>query len=158
MVVNIKITDPVKDILKIYDADDLLRTIPYDYKQPDRNTLKLYSDKVKSTTPTDITLTEQIYDWLTAIAQNTNAPLSLIFNFLIETAANCGKIHTKNIKRALDCYYDAVNNNKPLFLEILSKYADSAFYNKERGLSEEDVAYFLAISDERTSYCAGVPK
>ena len=32
MVTKIKVTNSVKEILNDYDADDLLRTVPYDYK------------------------------------------------------------------------------------------------------------------------------
>lgn len=149
MVAKIKVTNSVKEILNDYDADELLRTIPYDYKL-DLTTVHSYSNKVKSTTPISITLTTQILDWLTAMAENNNIPLSLLFNFLIETVANCGKIHTKRIKQALDCYYYAVAHDKSLFSQILSEYALSNFYKEETGLSEEGVAYFLATSSKRT--------
>lgn len=149
MVAKIKVTNSVKEILNDYDADELLRTIPYDYKL-DLTTVHSYSNKVKSTTPISITLTTQILDWLTAMAENNNIPLSLLFNFLIETVANCGKIHTKRIKQALDCYYYAAAHDKSLFSQILSEYALSNFYKEETGLSEEGVAYFLATSSKRT--------
>lgn len=149
MVTKIKVTNSVKEILNDYDADELLRTVPYDYKL-DLTTVRSYSNKVKSTTPISITLTTQILDWLTAMAENNNIPLSLLFNFLIETVANCGKIHTKRIKQALDCYYYAAAHDKSLFSQILSEYALSNFYKEETGLSEEGVAYFLATSSKRT--------
>ena len=149
MVTKIKVTNSVKEILNDYDADELLRTVPYDYKL-DHATVRSYSSKVKSTTPISITLTTQILDWLTAMAENNNIPLSLLFNFLIETVANCGKIHTKRIKQALDCYYYAAAHDKSLFSQILSEYALSDFYKEETGLSEEGVAYFLATSSKRT--------
>lgn len=149
MVTKIKVTNSVKEILNDYDADELLRTVPYDYKL-DLTTIRSYSSKVKSTTPISITLTTQILDWLTAMAENNNIPLSLLFNFLIETVANCGKIHTKRIKQALDCYYYAAAHDKSLFSQILSEYALSNFYKEETGLSEEGVAYFLATSSKRT--------
>ena len=149
MVTKIKVTNSVKEILNDYDADDLLRTVPYNYKL-DHATVHSYSNKVKPTTSISITLTTQILDWLTAMAENNNIPLSLLFNFLIETVANCGKIHTKRIKQALDCYYYAAAHDKSLFSQILSEYALSDFYKEETGLSEEGVAYFLATSSKRT--------
>lgn len=149
MVAKIKVTNSVKEILNDYDADELLRTVPYDYKL-DLTTVHLYSSKVKPTTSISITLTTQIQDWLTAMAKNHNIPFSLLFNFLIETVANCGKIHTKCIKQALDCYYYAVAHDKSLFSQILSEYALSDFYKEDVGLLEEGVAYFLATSSKRT--------
>ena len=149
MVTKIKVTNSVKEILNDYDADDLLRTVPYNYKL-DHATVHSYSNKVKPTAAISITLTTQILDWLTAMAENNNIPLSLLFNFLIETVANCGKIHTKRIKQALDCYYYAAAHDKSLFSQILSEYALSDFYKEETGLSEEGVAYFLATSSKRT--------
>lgn len=149
MVTKIKVTNSVKEILNDYDADELLRTVPYNYKL-DLTTVHSYSSKVKSTTPISITLTTQILDWLTAMAENNNIPFSLLFNFLVETVANCGKIHTKRIKQALDCYYYAAAHDKSLFSQILNEYALSDFYKEETGLSEEGVAYFLATSSKRT--------
>ena len=69
MVTKIKVTNSVKEILNDYDADELLRTVPYDYKL-DLDAIYTYSNKVKSTTPISITLTTQIQDWLTAMAEN----------------------------------------------------------------------------------------
>lgn len=149
MVTEIKVTNSVKEILDDYDADALLRTVPYDYKL-NPTTVRSYSSKVKSTTPISITLTSQIQDWINAMAENHNIPFSLLFNFLIETVANCGKIHTKKIKQALDCYYYAAAHDRPLFSQILSEYALSGFYKEETGLSEEHIAYFLATSSKRT--------
>ena len=149
MVAKIKVTNSVKEILNDYDADELLRTVPYDYKL-DITTVRSYSSNVKSTTPISITLTTQILDWLTAMAENNNIPLSLLFNFLIETVADCGKIHSKRIKQALDCYYYAAAHDKSLFSQILSEYALSSFYKEDIGLSEEHIAYFLATSSKRT--------
>ena len=111
MVTKIKVTNSVEEILNDYDADDLLRTVPYDYR-PDLDTVHSYSNKVKPTATISITLTTQILDWITAMAENNNIPLSLLFNFLIETVANCGKVHTKRIKQALDCYYYAAAHDK----------------------------------------------
>lgn len=144
----IKVTNSVKQILNDYDADDLLRTVPYNYKL-DRATVHSYSNKVKPTTSISITLTTQILDWLTAMAQNNNLSLSLLFNFLVETVADCGKINSKKIKQALDCYYYAVANDRELASQILSEYALSSYYEKT-GLNEEGVAYFLATSNKRT--------
>ena len=149
MVTKIKVTNSVKEILNDYDADDLLRTVPYDYRL-DLDTVHSYSNKVKPTATISITLTTQILDWITAMAENNNIPLSLLFNFLIETVANCGKVHTKRIKQALDCYYYAAAHDKALFSQILSEYALSDFYKEDVRLSEEGVAYFLATSSKRT--------
>jgi hypothetical protein len=149
MVAKIKVTNSVKEILNDYDADELLRTVPYDYK-PNLHDIYSKSSRVKSTTPISVTLTTQILDWLTAIAENNDISLSLLFNFLIETVADCGKVHTKRIKQALDCYYYAAAHDKALFSQILSEYALSNFYKEDVGLSEEGVAYFLATSSKRT--------
>lgn len=146
MVAKIKVTNSVKEILNDYDADELLRTIPYDYK-PNIDAIHTYSSKVKSTTPISITLTTRIHDWINAMAKNHNIQFSLLFNFLIETVANCGKINTKNIKKALDCYYYAAAHDKSLFSQILSEYALSDFYKEDTGLSEEGIAYFLTTSE-----------
>lgn len=148
MVTKIKVTNSVKEILNNYDADDLLRTVPYDYRL-DHATVHSYSNKVKPTATISITLTTQILDWITAMAQNNNLSLSLVFNFLVETVADCGKINSKKIKQALDCYYYAVANDRELASQILSEYALSSYYEKT-GLSEEGVAYFLATSNKRT--------
>lgn len=145
--IDTKITDSAKDILNNYDADDLLHTIPHDYKL-NPIILKTYKNKIKSTTPTSITLSTQTYNWLTALSENNNVPFSLIFNFLIETVADCGKVNTKNIKRALDCYYYAVNHDRSLFSQILDKYVESGFYDEETGLDEEGIAYFLTVSED----------
>ena len=164
MVTEIKVTNSVKEILNDYDADALLRTVPYDYKL-NPTTVHSYSSKIKSTTPISITLTTQILDWLTAMAENHNIPFSLLFNFLIETVADCGKIHTKNIKQALDCYYYALNHNKSLFSRILEGYSNSGFYYTEEtkatpnpGLNEEGIAYFLTLSEERKKYNTRIQK
>lgn len=147
MVVDVKVTNSTQDILKNYDADDLLRTIPYNY-QLDMRALMTYKEKTKSTTKTTVQLSTQIHEWLMDLSKNNDIAPSLLFNFLIETVANCGKIHTKNIKHALDCYYYAATYNRSLLAEILSEYAQSSFYSNETGLSEDGVAYFLAMSEE----------
>lgn len=143
------ITNVTKDVLQLYDENDLLRTIPNNYKL-NSLILKSYSKHCKPTQLVELNLTESHINFLTALAQNANAPFSLVFNFLIETVADCGKIHTKRIKQALDCYYYAVAHDKELFSKILSEYALSNFYKEDVGLSEEGVAYFLATSTKRT--------
>lgn len=147
MVVDVKVTSSTQDLLENYDADDLLRTIPYNY-QLDMRALMTYKGKIKSTTKTTIQLSNQIHDWLIDLSKNNNIAPSLLFNFLIETVANCGKIHTKNIKNALNCYYYAATYNRSLLAEILSEYAQSNFYSTETGLSEEGVALFLTMSED----------
>ena len=146
MVVNIKITSTTEDILKNYDADDLLRTIPNDYKL-NTHILNSYQNKVHSTTPIDIELTDQMYNWVTALSENNNVPFALVFNFLIETVADCGKVNTKSVKHALNIYYHAVAHDRSLLSQILNEYAQSGFYSTETGLSEEGVAYFLTTSE-----------
>ena len=143
---EIIVTNSTKDILQVYDENDLLCTIPNNYKV-DPLTLKLYAKRCEPTQSVELNLTESHIDFLTALAQNANVPLSLLFNFLIETVANCGKINTKNIKKALDCYYYAAAHDKSLFSQILSEYALSDFYKEDTGLSEEGIAYFLTTSE-----------
>lgn len=144
----IKVTNSVKQILNDYDANDLIKTVPHNYRL-DRAVVYSYAQRVKPINTISITLTTQILDWLTAMAQNNNLSLSLVFNFLVETVADCGKINSKKIKQALDCYYYAVANDRELASQILSEYALSSYYEKT-GLSEEGVAYFLATSNKRT--------
>lgn len=159
---NYWITTEVKDILQLYDENDLLRTIPNNYKV-DSLVLKSYAKRCKPTQSVELNLTESHIDFLTALAQNANAPLSLLFNFLIETVADCGKIHTKRIKQALDCYYYAAAHDKTLFSRILESYSNSGFYYTEEtkatpnpGLNEEGIAYFLTLSEERKKYNARI--
>lgn len=156
------VTNSTKDILQVYDENDLLRTIPNNYKV-DSLTLKSYAKRCKPTQSVQLNLTESHINFLTALAENNNIPLSLLFNFLIETVANCGKIHTKRIKQALDCYYYALNHDKTLFSRILEGYSNSGFYYTEEtktkpnpGLNEEGVAYFLTLSEEREKYNARI--
>lgn len=155
---NYLVTTEVKGILQLYDENDLLRTIPNNYKV-DSSTLKSYAKRCKPTQSVELNLTESHINFLTALAENNNIPLSLLFNFLIETVANCGKINTKNIKQALDCYYYAVAHDKTLFSRILEGYSNSGFYYTEKtkttpnpGLNEEGVACFLTLSEEREKY------
>lgn len=159
---EIMVTNSTKDILQVYDENDLLRTIPNNYKV-DSLTLKSYAKRCKPTQSVQLNLTESHINFLTALAENNNIPLSLLFNFLIETVTNCGKIHTKRIKQALDCYYYALNHDKTLFSRILEGYSNSGFYYTEEtktkpnpGLNEEGVAYFLTLSEEREKYNARI--
>lgn len=159
---NYWVTTEVKDILQVYDENDLLRTIPNNYKV-DSLTLKSYAKRCKPTQSVQLNLTESHINFLTALAENNNIPLSLLFNFLIENVADCGKIHTKRIKQALDCYYYALNHDKSLFSRILEGYSNSGFYYTEEtktkpnpGLNEEGVAYFLTLSEEREKYNARI--
>lgn len=151
--IEIGITQETKDILDKYDAEQLLNTIPNDY-QLTESSLKLYDNKVKILPlPINISLSEETIARLTAISNNTNAPIALVFNFLIENVANCGKIQTKKVAHALDNYYKvALNHNDPILGELLSQildgYANSGFYDAEEGLSEKGIADFLTLSDE----------
>lgn len=151
MDLTIPTTLEAKDILEHYNVNDLFRTIPNNY-QISSVALNLYNKHCKPTQPVQLNLTEQHYNTLATLAQNVNAPIALVANFLIETVADCGKIQTKAISRALDCYYYALNNDKKIFSRILEGYSNSPFYNKEIGLSEEGVAKFLTISDERKEF------
>lgn len=146
---NYWVTIEVKDILLSYDENDLLRTIPKNYKL-DSNILRVYAKRCKPTQSIQLNLTESHINFITALAQNTNAPFMLVFNFLIETVANCGKINTRRINYALDFYYNSAANNPTLHQKILDAFADSVFYSSEKGLNDEDVAKFLTISSERT--------
>lgn len=159
---NYWVTIEVKDILQVYDENDLLRTIPNNYKI-DSLVLKLYAKRCKPTQSVELNLTESHINFLTALAENANAPLSLLFNFLIENVADCGKINTKNIKQALDCYYYAAAHDKALFSRILESYSNSGFYYTEEtkakpnpGLNEEGIACFLTLSEERKKYNARI--
>lgn len=147
------VTETVNDILARYDADDLLRTVPYDI-QINHETVRVYQSKNKPTKNITLTLSEQMHDWLTALSENNNIPIAPLFNFLIEVIANCGRVNTKDIKHALDCYYYSAAHDKTLFSRILSAYAESDFYDPDEGLSEEGVAYFLATSETGRSIVA----
>ena len=154
-----KVTKSVKEILNKYDANDLLSTIPCNYNIHEA-VINIYSKKIKDTITVsnqELELSEQNQQLLQSFADNLNTTKSLVFNFLIETVADCGKVNTKNIKHALDCYYYAINHDRSLFLQILNKYAESGFYYTEEtkespnpGLNEAGIAYFLATSSERT--------
>lgn len=152
--IEINITPEVKDILDKYDTEKLLNTIPKDY-QIAPTALAVYSRTVKSDlSPALITISEASEQYLNATAQNLNAPISLVFNFLIETVADCGKIQTKAITRALNNYYEVASNSfddeksKTLFKKVLDGYSESGFYDYYQCLSEEGIADFLTISGE----------
>ena len=117
--------------------------------------MAVYSRTVKSDlSPALITISEASEQYLNATAQNLNAPISLVFNFLIETVADCGKIQTKAITRALNNYYEVASNSfddeksKTLFKKVLDGYSESGFYDYYQCLSEEGIADFLTISGE----------
>lgn len=152
--IEINITPEVKDILDKYDTEKLLKTIPKDY-QIASTALAVYSRTVKSDlSPALITISEASEQYLNATAQNLNAPISLVFNFLIETVADCGKIQTKAITRALDNYYKVASNSfddeksKNLFKKVLDGYSESGFYDYHQCLSEQGIADYLTISSE----------
>ena len=77
-----------------------------------------------------------------------------VFNFLIETVVDCGKIQTKAITRALNNYYEVASNSfddeksKNLFKKVLDGYSNSGFYDYHQCLSEQGIADFLTISEE----------
>lgn len=159
---EIKVTLTVEDILNQYDINDLIRTIPHNYKIIPQ-TLNSYVKHSKPIKSISINLSEQNDNFITAMARNINAPIELIINFLIETVVDCGKINTKNIKQALDCYYYAAAHDKSLFSRILEGYSNSGFYYTEEtkakpnpGLNEEGVACFLTLSEERKKYNARI--
>ena len=149
MELTLNISPEAKNILEIYDENDLLRTIPNDYRL-NSNMLNIYKKRIKSLASVQINLSSDRHTLLKSYSYNANTTMALVFSFLIETVANCGKIHTKKIKQALDCYYYAAAHDKSLFSQILSEYALSSFYKEDIGLSEEHIAYFLATSSKRT--------
>ena len=153
--IEINITPEVKDILDKYDTEGLLNTIPRGYQIPS-TALAVYSKTAKpSSSATLIIISEASEQYLTATAQNLNVPISLVFNFLIETVVDCGKIQTKAITRALDNYYKVMLNaskhdekSEILFKKVLDGYAESGFYDYYQCLSEQGIADFLTISEE----------
>lgn len=150
---ELKITSETRDILNNYDADRLLDTISKEYT-PKVIAMDIYSEKAKLLPlAIKVDLSEENIDRITAISKNTSAPISLIFNFLIETVADCGKIQPKKIAHALEDYYKLVVNHDdpvcgPLLNKILEEYGNSGFYDEETGLSEEGIANFLTLSEE----------
>lgn len=152
--IEINITQEVKDILDKYDTEKLLNTIPKDY-QIAPTALAIYSRTVKpDLSQALITISEKSEQYLKATAQNLNAPISLVFNFLIETVADCSKIQTKAITRALNNYYEVVANSindeksNTLFKKVLDGYSESGFYDYHQCLSEQGIADYLTISSE----------
>ena len=153
--IEINITPEVKDTLDKYDTEGLLNTIPRGYQIPS-TALAVYSKTAKpSSSATLIIISEASEQYLTATAQNLNVPISLVFNFLIETVVDCGKIQTKAITRALDNYYKVMLNaskhdekSEILFKKVLDGYAESGFYDYYQCLSEQGIADFLTISEE----------
>lgn len=151
--IEIKISSETKNILENYDAERLLSTVPNDIVIKPAS-LNIYSSRVKlEPVPVLISLSTNTYDFLNGIASNLNVPVSLIFNFLIETVADCGKIQTKKVAHALENYYKLVVNHDDqvcgeLLDRIFEEYGNSGFYNKKIGLSEEGIANFLTLSEE----------
>lgn len=151
--IEVKITKETKDILDIYDTEQLLQTVPYDYQVP-ISAVKIYLKNVKPL-PSSVlvTLSDETLNRLNSMAQNCNAELDIIFNFLIENVCNCGKIQTKKIAHALENYYKVVVNHEDqvcgeLLDRIFEEYGNSGFYNEKIGLSEEGIANFLTLSEE----------
>lgn len=162
MELTLNVSPEAKNILEIYDENDLLRTVPNDYKL-NSNMLNIYKKRIKSLVSVQINLSSDRHTQLKSYADNANAPMSLVFSFLIENVVDCGKINTKNIKQALDCYYYAVAHDKSLFSRILEGYSNSGFYYTEEtkakpnpGLNEEGIACFLTLSEERKKYNARI--
>lgn len=153
--IEINTTPEVKDILDEYDTEGLLNTIPKDY-QIAPTALAVYSRTAKpDPSPTLITISAKSEQYLNAIAQNLNAPISLVFNFLIETVVDCSKIQTKAITRALNNYYKVFLNaskhdekSEILFKKVSDSYAESGFYDYYQCFSEQGIADFLTISQD----------
>lgn len=149
---ELNITMDTKDILDIYDADKLLSTISREYSIS-ASSIKIYSQKANPVLSVSVSLSTDNINYLKSISQNLNAPISLVFNFLIENVCDCSKIQTKKIAHALENYYKlVVNHNDQICGELLDRifegYGNSGFYNEEIGLSEEGIANFLTLSNE----------
>ena len=149
----IKTTEGVYTILKHYEINSLLMTVPSDYILP-ANALKIYQSKLKKSNPIeahtdDLNSSSKTFLKNLILRSNLpkNTPKSIVLSHLIEYVCDCSKIHTKNITRALNKYYDIAKINKNGLGAILEAYSNSLYYNKERGLNEETLAYFL-ISDD----------
>lgn len=162
----IKMTSDACAILKHYDINSLLTTVPSDYTLYE-NALKVYQSKIKPSALTEITidnLTNSSKEFIQNLILRSNLsnsiPNSIILSYLIECVCDCGKINTKDITRALNNYYSlfekARHNEKAhkLFNKLLDEYSNSGFYiheNKDKkketeGLSIEGIAYFLTLS------------
>lgn len=156
MDLDIKLTKSTEDILTRYDAEKLLtQGMNIDeYFEKNKTILpkiiSIYSSKVRfDSSFSSISLSDDTYTTLIAVADNCNISFEVLFNYLITNVCNCGKINSIRVDKALDFYYNAVNSkDKSLFLEILEKYGDSVYYNEEHGLNEEDVVYFLLNTKE----------
>lgn len=153
---TLKVTPEVKDILNKYDVNKVLSTIPKDYEVT-LSALASYNRTIKETEIIKINdLSEENHNWLSAIAKNNNTSFALVFNFLIECVANLGKITSKKVSEALNCYYlaviDASRGNNYFLSKILEGYVQSGFYYEEIGLSEEGIANFLTITKERKRF------
>lgn len=151
---EVNITQEVKDLLDKYDTERLLCTISKDY-QISPTALAIYAKTVKPLPlPVLITISDETNKFLYATAQSLNAPVPLVFNFLIETVADGSKIQTKAVTRALNNYYHLLTNSlkdegaKELFSKVLDEYADSVYYDHYQCLSEQGIADFLTISQE----------
>lgn len=149
---ELNITMTTKDILDVYDADKLLSTISHEYSIS-ASSIEVYSQKANPVLSVSVSLSTDNINYLKAISQNLNAPISLVFNFLIENVCDCSKIQTKKIAHALENYYKlVVNHNDQICGELLDRifegYGNSGFYNEEIGLSEEGIANFLTLSSE----------
>ena len=159
--IKTKVTPSVKEILDMYDAEDILEQfyINADSINLNINIINAYINKIKSTSEITITLSEQIQSWLNDLATSLNIKFAQLLNFLIEIQADLSKINSKKVKQALNFYYDAVENNKPLFSQILEGFANSPYYEFKdaegvvhEGLTEEGVVKFLIFTQERTEF------
>ena len=157
MDLNIRLAKSTENILTMYSAEKLLTQSMNidDYFEKNKTILpriiSLYSSKIRldsSYSSSSISLSDDTYTTLIAYSNNYNISFEILFNYLITNVCNCGKINSIRVDRALDFYYNAANNNKELYLKILNSYADSVYYDEERGLDEEDVIAFLINTKE----------
>lgn len=157
--ITTKVPQTVKDILDKYDINDLLtRTIPKDYSIPSAS-LEIYKNKTKFDSLTTLEVNKDTDATLKNL--NNNYPdykRSEILSYLIENVCDLSKIHTKDISKALNKYYEIASSDPTRHSNILEAYSNSLYYSdliiKENGttiggLDEESLAYFL-ISSERT--------
>ena len=157
--VEITTTQSVQHILNNYDINDLLtRTIPKDYHISETG-LEIYKKTTKFDTPTTIELNDEAVSKLKSFADNyPNYAHTEVLSYLIDMVCDLSKIHTKDISKALNKYYEIVSSDPDRHIKILNAYADSLYYQDPHtdsetgittgGLDEESLAYFL-ISSER---------
>ena len=145
-----KFPQSVKDILQRYDINALVtRTIPEDYSIPSAS-LEIYKTKTKFNSPVTLEMNDETISKLKLYSSNyPNYSHAEILSYLIENVCDLSKIHTKDISKALNRYYEIAATNPDLHTDILEAYSNSLYYSSNTGLTEESLAYFL-ISSERT--------